>query len=195
MQELCWACETMTRQMQWEVCILSAAPAPPLPNKASRLSPEMFSSCSASCAQLWRPVWEGPSNLTCILRKEARRLACGHKQATANCQEVQQSLLPSAGRRWDREEGNWGVFQSAQGPGRRIPLCGVKASHKITSSKRQQGSLTLVATWQVKMMLYRCITTSCHAQHWQSIPSKDLKNTGFSSRWDGDLQGRRKETA
>lgn len=80
MQELCWTCETMTRQMQWEVCILSAAPAPPLPNKESRLSPAMFSSCSASHAQLWRPVWERCPHPACILGKTARRLARCHSR-------------------------------------------------------------------------------------------------------------------
>lgn len=80
MQELCWACETVTRQMQWEVCILNAAPAPPLPNKESRLSPAMFSSCSASHAQLWRPVWERCPHPARILGKKARRLARCHSR-------------------------------------------------------------------------------------------------------------------
>ena len=67
--------------MQWEVCILNAVPAPPLPNKESRLSPAMFSSRSASHTQLWRAVWEQCSHPACVLGKKARRLARCHSRS------------------------------------------------------------------------------------------------------------------
>lgn len=141
MQELCWACETMTRQMQWEVLHSEAAPTPPLPNKESRLSPATFSSRSA---QLRAPAWEGCLHTHCLHPgRMGRTLA---QQATG-------------AQLWDMGEGKLGMFQHAQGPGRRAALSRVKTSHKPTDVPL---NITRTITW-----------VPCHytdeSQHWAMV--------------------------
>lgn len=176
MQELCWACETMTRQMQWEVFIL---PAPPLPNKESRLSPAMFSLCSASHAQLWRPVWEWCLHPACILVRKAGRSARCHSRPQ---QVAKSSGHPSSLQLEGGEIGKRKAEVYFKVPKRRASLRRVKARNKTAASKLQQHSHlgTPVDTWQVRWCY---ADASHHITVIQSTLTTEYSFSGVEGNW------------
>lgn len=81
----------MTRQIRWEACILDAAPAPPPPNKASRLSSAVLSSRSASHTAVQTQLRAVLARCLCLWEEGQEAVAGG----TANHQELLQAPCPS----------------------------------------------------------------------------------------------------
>lgn len=196
MQELCWACETMTRQTQWEVCTLNAVPAPPLPNKESRLSPALLSSHSASHTQLWRPV--GACTLPCVLGKKARRVAHSHSrpQQIAKSYSNPSSFQMEGGEIGKREaEGYFKAPMGLEGGHLWAELQLVTKPPPLNASR----TLTWVPLlphdklrWCYKMR--HNVTPWSASQLWQqNVPSKEMNTTGSSSRGDTDIFGKRRK--
>lgn len=161
MQELCWACETMTRQIRWEVCILDAAPAPPPPNKASRLSSAVLSSRSASHTAVQTQLRAVLARCLCLWEEGQEAVAGG----TANHQELLQAPCPSVIRGQEGKGETKEYLKVPKGQGGRHLWADVQLVTEPLPTSQQGWHLGAPpSTQQVLTPLCRCAMALCRGQ-------------------------------